>query len=98
MIAETLGNLLSTDQKLHLPICNGLIYLIKTSSAPPNFFEPANSSTQKTKTLAIYSKNFLPILFNIYGENPSPIILDCITQYASVTKTEVNSEYINLFI
>ncbi|XP_052468820.1 RRP12-like protein isoform X1 [Carassius gibelio] len=86
-IARSLGMALNDRPDLRLCICQALRTLINKSC-----------ETEEAKAeLKRFSKNFLPILFNVYSEQPDPgemvsarmAVLDTIRVYLSITEQEM---------
>ncbi|XP_043111552.1 RRP12-like protein [Puntigrus tetrazona] len=83
-IARSLGMALNDRPDLHLCICQALRTLINKSC----------ETVEEKAELQRFSKNFLPILFNIYSQQPKPgesltarmAVLDTIRVYLSITE------------
>ncbi|XP_020565270.1 RRP12-like protein isoform X2 [Oryzias latipes] len=86
-IARTLGMAINERPDLRLPVCQGLRTLINKSC----------SSEEEKVELGRFSKNFLPILFNVYSQQPAAgesgsyrmAILDTIKVYLTVTDMQL---------
>ncbi|XP_004527369.1 RRP12-like protein [Ceratitis capitata] len=86
LIAPTLGNALDNNPEFRAPIYDGLTELISNEE-----------SAEIKESLAKYSKNFLPRLFNVYAQKPSTSYeadlrkksLDVIKLYFTRTPTDV---------
>uniref|UniRef100_A0A665UWI6 Uncharacterized protein n=1 Tax=Echeneis naucrates TaxID=173247 RepID=A0A665UWI6_ECHNA len=84
-IARTLGMAINERPDLRLIVCQALRTIINKSC-----------STEKTE-VGRFSKNFLPILFNVYSQQPAAgesgtyrmAVLDTIKVYLTVTETQV---------
>uniref|UniRef100_A0A7N8XT35 Ribosomal RNA processing 12 homolog n=1 Tax=Mastacembelus armatus TaxID=205130 RepID=A0A7N8XT35_9TELE len=84
-IARTLGMAVNERPDLRLTVCQALRTLINKSC-----------STEKAE-MGRFSKNFLPILFNVYSQQPAAgepstfrmAVLDTIKVYLTVTETQV---------
>jgi ribosomal RNA-processing protein 12 len=79
-LAKTLGNMLTSDENLRKCICEGLINLIEKnrsvassdgSESQVEFPISPQQAKQNLAAIAVFSKNFLPILFNIYSVVPA---------------------------
>ncbi|XP_041921252.1 RRP12-like protein isoform X3 [Alosa sapidissima] len=85
-LARTLGSALNERPDLRLPICQALRTLIRS----------AETAEEKAE-LGRFSKNFLPILFNVFTQKPPesdsapyrPAVLDTIRVYLTVTEPEL---------
>ncbi|XP_029690750.1 RRP12-like protein [Takifugu rubripes] len=86
-IARTVGMAINERPDLRLTVCQALRTLINKGC-----------STEEEKVeLGRFSKNFLPIFFNIYGQQPPEgesgtyrmAVLDTVKVYLSVTQTEM---------
>uniref|UniRef100_A0A8C2YZK7 Ribosomal RNA processing 12 homolog n=1 Tax=Cyclopterus lumpus TaxID=8103 RepID=A0A8C2YZK7_CYCLU len=83
-IARTLGMAVNERPDLRLTVCQALRTIVNKSC-----------STEKAE-VGRFSKNFLPILFNVYGQKPAAgesgtyrmAVLDTIKVYLTVTETE----------
>uniref|UniRef100_A0A8C2WZB4 Ribosomal RNA processing 12 homolog n=1 Tax=Cyclopterus lumpus TaxID=8103 RepID=A0A8C2WZB4_CYCLU len=84
-IARTLGMAVNERPDLRLTVCQALRTIVNKSC-----------STEKAE-VGRFSKNFLPILFNVYGQKPAAgesgtyrmAVLDTIKVYLTVTETEM---------
>ncbi|XP_028823392.1 RRP12-like protein [Denticeps clupeoides] len=85
-IARTLGMAISERPDLRMPICQALRTLISKGC-----------ETEEAKAeVGRFAKNFLPILFNVYSQKPTPgdsgtrmAILDTIRVYLSITEPKM---------
>ncbi|XP_063048253.1 RRP12-like protein [Engraulis encrasicolus] len=90
-LARTLGSALNERPHLRLPILQSIRTLIRT----------ANAAEEKV-VIGRFSKNFLPILFNVFtqhtpGEEPAPYrpaVLDTIRVYLTVTEPTMVSTFL----
>uniref|UniRef100_A0A8C2FJ70 Ribosomal RNA processing 12 homolog n=1 Tax=Cyprinus carpio TaxID=7962 RepID=A0A8C2FJ70_CYPCA len=88
-IARSLGMALNDRPDLRLCICQALRTLINKSC----------DTEEEKAELKRFSKNFLPILFNVYNQQPKPgemvsarmAVLDTIRVYLSITEQETFS-------
>uniref|UniRef100_A0A8C1QTV2 RRP12-like protein n=1 Tax=Cyprinus carpio TaxID=7962 RepID=A0A8C1QTV2_CYPCA len=86
-IARSLGMALNDRPDLRLCICQALRTLINKSC----------DTEEEKAELKRFSKNFLPILFNVYNQQPKPgemvsarmAVLDTIRVYLSITEQEM---------
>uniref|UniRef100_A0A8C2WXU3 Ribosomal RNA processing 12 homolog n=1 Tax=Cyclopterus lumpus TaxID=8103 RepID=A0A8C2WXU3_CYCLU len=86
-IARTLGMAVNERPDLRLTVCQALRTIVNKSC----------STGRKTSEVGRFSKNFLPILFNVYGQKPAAgesgtyrmAVLDTIKVYLTVTETEM---------
>uniref|UniRef100_H3DGH8 Ribosomal RNA processing 12 homolog n=1 Tax=Tetraodon nigroviridis TaxID=99883 RepID=H3DGH8_TETNG len=86
-IARTLGMAINERPDLRLTVCQALRTLINKGC----------STEEEKAELGRFSKNFLPIFFNIYGQQPPAgesgtyrmAILDTVKVYLSVTQTQM---------
>uniref|UniRef100_A0A8C7YIL2 Ribosomal RNA processing 12 homolog n=1 Tax=Oryzias sinensis TaxID=183150 RepID=A0A8C7YIL2_9TELE len=86
-IARTLGMAINERPDLRLPVCQALRTLINKSC----------STEEEKAELGRFSKNFLPILFNVYSQQPAAgesgsyrmAILDTIKVYLTVTDMQL---------
>uniref|UniRef100_A0A4W6CD31 Ribosomal RNA processing 12 homolog n=1 Tax=Lates calcarifer TaxID=8187 RepID=A0A4W6CD31_LATCA len=88
-IARTLGMAINDRPDLRLIVCQALRTIINKSC----------STGRRTRAeVGHFSKNFLPILFNVYSQQPAAgesgtyrmAVLDTIKVYLTVTETQVN--------
>uniref|UniRef100_A0A3Q3L512 Ribosomal RNA processing 12 homolog n=1 Tax=Mastacembelus armatus TaxID=205130 RepID=A0A3Q3L512_9TELE len=86
-IARTLGMAVNERPDLRLTVCQALRTLINKSC----------STEEEKAEMGRFSKNFLPILFNVYSQQPAAgepstfrmAVLDTIKVYLTVTETQV---------
>uniref|UniRef100_A0A665UWM2 Uncharacterized protein n=1 Tax=Echeneis naucrates TaxID=173247 RepID=A0A665UWM2_ECHNA len=89
-IARTLGMAINERPDLRLIVCQALRTIINKSC-----------STEKTE-VGRFSKNFLPILFNVYSQQPAAgesgtyrmAVLDTIKVYLTVTETQMTCTFL----
>uniref|UniRef100_A0A3B3U439 Ribosomal RNA processing 12 homolog n=1 Tax=Poecilia latipinna TaxID=48699 RepID=A0A3B3U439_9TELE len=89
-VARTLGMAINERPDLRLTVCQALRTLINKSC----------STAEEKAELGRFSKNFLPILFNLYTQQPADgdsgayrmAVLDTIKVYLIVTDMQVNFE------
>ncbi|KAL2083097.1 hypothetical protein ACEWY4_020870 [Coilia grayii] len=82
-LARTLGSALNERPHLRLPICQSLRTLIRSTH-----------TAEEKAELSRFSKNFLPILFNVFTQKPPeqdtapyrPAVLDTVRVYLTVTE------------
>uniref|UniRef100_A0A3Q2Q955 Ribosomal RNA processing 12 homolog n=1 Tax=Fundulus heteroclitus TaxID=8078 RepID=A0A3Q2Q955_FUNHE len=85
-VARTLGTAINERPELRLTVCQALRTLINKSC-----------STEERAELGRFSKNFLPILFNVYSQQPAEgesgtyrmAVLDTIKVYLTVTDVQL---------
>uniref|UniRef100_A0A665UXK5 Uncharacterized protein n=1 Tax=Echeneis naucrates TaxID=173247 RepID=A0A665UXK5_ECHNA len=91
-IARTLGMAINERPDLRLIVCQALRTIINKSC-----------STEEEKTeVGRFSKNFLPILFNVYSQQPAAgesgtyrmAVLDTIKVYLTVTETQMTCTFL----
>ncbi|XP_028278467.1 RRP12-like protein [Parambassis ranga] len=91
-IARTLGMAINERPDLRLTVCQALRTIINKSC-----------STEEEKTeVGRFSKNFLPILFNVYSQQPAAgdsgtyrmAVLDTIKVYLTVTETQLTCTFL----
>uniref|UniRef100_A0A8C2X2C3 Ribosomal RNA processing 12 homolog n=1 Tax=Cyclopterus lumpus TaxID=8103 RepID=A0A8C2X2C3_CYCLU len=95
-IARTLGMAVNERPDLRLTVCQALRTIVNKSC----------STEEEKAEVGRFSKNFLPILFNVYGQKPAAgesgtyrmAVLDTIKVYLTVTETEFCSKLLNLNI
>ncbi|KAF7219937.1 RRP12-like protein [Nothobranchius furzeri] len=86
-IARTLGMAINERPDLRLTVCQALRTLINKSC----------STEEEKAEMGRFSKNFLPILFNVYSQPPAEgesgtyrmAVLDTIKVYLSITETQL---------
>uniref|UniRef100_A0A8D0CU37 Ribosomal RNA processing 12 homolog n=1 Tax=Sander lucioperca TaxID=283035 RepID=A0A8D0CU37_SANLU len=86
-IARTLGMAVNERPDLRLTVCQALRTIVNKSC----------STEEEKAEVGRFSKNFLPILFNVYGQQPAAgesstyrmAILDTIKVYLTVTETQM---------
>uniref|UniRef100_A0A8C2WTD6 Ribosomal RNA processing 12 homolog n=1 Tax=Cyclopterus lumpus TaxID=8103 RepID=A0A8C2WTD6_CYCLU len=86
-IARTLGMAVNERPDLRLTVCQALRTIVNKSC----------STEEEKAEVGRFSKNFLPILFNVYGQKPAAgesgtyrmAVLDTIKVYLTVTETEM---------
>ncbi|KAM9804205.1 RRP12-like protein [Neosynchiropus ocellatus] len=90
-LARTLGMAINERPDLRLTVCQSLRTVVK------------NCSTEEEKTeVGRFSKNFLPILFNVYSQQPTAgesvfqrmAVLDTIKVYLTVTDMQLVSTFL----
>uniref|UniRef100_A0A8D2ZS89 Ribosomal RNA processing 12 homolog n=1 Tax=Scophthalmus maximus TaxID=52904 RepID=A0A8D2ZS89_SCOMX len=90
-IARTLGTAINEQPDLRLTMCQALRTIIHKSC----------STEEERAEVGRFSKNFLPILFNVYSLQPAAgesgtyrmAVLDTIKVYLTVTETQVSQAY-----
>ena len=96
-MAKTLGTSLTNDAKLRKVICTGLSKMIEKSRVIAN----TNEGKTNVAALAVFSKNFLPIFFNIYAPSApedKPSILAATESYVSVTEQGVSNNFFKTIV
>ncbi|XP_022619336.1 RRP12-like protein [Seriola dumerili] len=91
-IARTLGMAISERPDLRLIVCQALRTIINKSC----------STEEEKAEVGRFSKNFLPILFNVYSQQPAAgesgtyrmAILDTIKVYLTVTETQMSCTFL----
>uniref|UniRef100_A0AAQ4RJZ8 Ribosomal RNA processing 12 homolog n=1 Tax=Gasterosteus aculeatus aculeatus TaxID=481459 RepID=A0AAQ4RJZ8_GASAC len=86
-IARTLGMVINERPDLRLTVCQALRTIVTKSS----------STEEEKAEVGRFSKNFLPILFNVYGQQPAAgeagtyrmAVLDTIKVYLTVSDTQM---------
>ncbi|KAL3050287.1 hypothetical protein OYC64_012343 [Pagothenia borchgrevinki] len=86
-LARTLGMIINERPDLRLTVCQALRTVVNKSC----------STEEEKAEVGRFSKNFLPILFNVYGQQPAAgesstyrmAVLDTIKIYLTVTETEL---------
>lgn len=86
-IARTLGMAINERPDLRLIVCQALRTIVNKSC----------STEEEKAEMGRFSKNFLPILFNVYGQQPAAgesgtyrmAVLDTIKVYLTVTETQL---------
>uniref|UniRef100_A0A8C5N7P1 Ribosomal RNA-processing protein 12-like conserved domain-containing protein n=1 Tax=Gouania willdenowi TaxID=441366 RepID=A0A8C5N7P1_GOUWI len=86
-LARTLGMAINEQPELRLTVCHALRTIINKSC----------STDEDKAEIGRFSKNFLPILFNIYSQQPAAgesgtyrmAVLDTIKVYLSITDTQM---------
>uniref|UniRef100_A0A673BP20 Ribosomal RNA processing 12 homolog n=1 Tax=Sphaeramia orbicularis TaxID=375764 RepID=A0A673BP20_9TELE len=87
-IARTLGMAINERPDLRLIVCQALRTIINKSC----------STAEEKAEIGRFSKNFLPILFNVYSQQPAAgesgtyrmAVLDTVKVYLTVTETQVS--------
>uniref|UniRef100_A0A8C2WT75 Ribosomal RNA processing 12 homolog n=1 Tax=Cyclopterus lumpus TaxID=8103 RepID=A0A8C2WT75_CYCLU len=94
-IARTLGMAVNERPDLRLTVCQALRTIVNKSC----------STEEEKAEVGRFSKNFLPILFNVYGQKPAAgesgtyrmAVLDTIKVYLTVTETEMICTFLQKF-
>jgi ribosomal RNA-processing protein 12 len=88
-VAKQLGDALRTKKSLRTTVCSALTALIRNSRKDAASSGPAAAEGQQNlNEMAKFDKNFLPILFNIFGDTSgggeSDAVVGTIAAYASI--------------
>ncbi|PRP88643.1 hypothetical protein PROFUN_02739 [Planoprotostelium fungivorum] len=68
-VAQSLGQLLTSEPQLREKICKGLNTLIKSNKPDSKkAVYPPEQAASNLKAITVFTKNFLPILFNIFTD------------------------------
>ncbi|XP_062257338.1 RRP12-like protein [Platichthys flesus] len=91
-LARTIGVAINEQPDLRLTVCQALRTIINKSC----------STEEEKAEVGRFSKNFLPILFNVYGQQPAAgesgtyrmAVLDTIKVYLTVTETDMTCTFL----
>ncbi|XP_019948079.1 RRP12-like protein [Paralichthys olivaceus] len=91
-LARTIGVAINEQPDLRLTVCQALRTIINKSC----------STEEEKAEVGRFSKNFLPILFNVYGQQPAAgesstyrmAVLDTIKVYLTVTETQMTCTFL----
>lgn len=88
-VAKQLGDALRTKKSLRTTVCTALTALIRNSSKDAASGGPAaEEGQQNLDEMSKYDKNFLPILFNVFGDTSgggeSDAVVGTIAAYATI--------------
>ncbi|KAM4703390.1 RRP12-like protein [Rhinophrynus dorsalis] len=92
-IARTLGMVIKDQPELRLSVCQALRTLISKGC----------EAEEDKAEVSRFAKNFLPILFNVYSEQPGPgegathrlSVLDTVKAYLTITDQEMVSSFLD---